>query len=58
MKGQFTEQHRVDLVERHINFFSDFCASEDNFAGHENEDDDFRLEHTVNQAREQLGVCE
>lgn len=47
-------QHRVDHLERLINFLSHFRTSQDDLATDEDEKHNLRLDHTINEAREEL----
>ena len=49
-----TDKDRVDLVESHVDLFSDFGTRKDNLARDENEQDDFWFHHPVDQSWEQL----
>ena len=51
-----TDEHRVDLVERHVDLLADFRTGEDNFPRDEDEQDDFRLHHPIDQSGEQLSL--
>ena len=51
---QHTLKHRVDHLKGLIDLFSDFCASENNLATDEDQEDDLRLNHTIDKTREQL----
>ena len=49
-----TLKHRVDHLKGLIDLFPDFCASENNLATDEDQEDDLRLNHTIDETREQL----
>lgn len=52
---RLTDQDRVDLVERHVDLFTDFRAGQDDLARDEDQENDFGLHHSVNQTGEELG---
>lgn len=47
-------QDRVDELESLVNLLTDFGTSEDDLAADEDEQDDLRLHHAVDETREQL----
>jgi len=47
-------KHRVDHFEGLVNLFSNFRASQDNLATDEDQEHDLRLDHPVDETREQL----
>jgi len=47
-------KHRVDHFKGLVNLFSNFRASQDNFAADEDQEHDLRLDHSVDETREQL----
>jgi hypothetical protein len=47
-------EHRVDQLEGVVDLVSDFGASQDNLAANEDQKHDLRLDHAVDEAREQL----
>lgn len=47
-------EHRVDELEGLIDLFSDLGSREDDLAGHEDQKNDLRLHHPVDQTREQF----
>ena len=49
-----TRKHRIDHLESLIDLFSHFGAGQDNLAAYEDEEYDFRLDHAIDEAREQL----
>jgi len=49
-----TLKHRVDHLKGLIDLFPDFRASENNLATDEDQEDDLRLNHTIDETREQL----
>jgi hypothetical protein len=51
-----TAQDSVDVVERHVDLFTDFGACQDDLARDEDEEDDLWLDHAVDETREELFV--
>lgn len=51
MSSMPTVQHRVDHLERLINFLSHFRTSQDDLATDEDEKHNLRLDHTINLER-------
>ena len=49
-----TRKSRVDCLKRLINLLANLCASEDNFATDEDQQDDLRFDHAIDETREQL----
>jgi hypothetical protein len=49
-------EHRVDEFERLVDFLTDLGTSQDNLAGHEDEEYDLGLHHAVDETREELGL--
>lgn len=47
-------KHGVDHLKGLINLFTDFRTSEDNLATNEDEEHNLRLDHTIDETREQL----
>jgi len=47
-------KHRVDHFECLVNLFSNFRASQDDLARDEDEQNNLRLDHSVDETREQL----
>lgn len=50
----FTLKHRVDHFEGLIDLLSNLCASQDDLARHEDEQDNLGLDHAVDETREQF----
>jgi hypothetical protein len=50
-----TRQHRIDQLEGLVDFLADFGAREYNLAADENQENNLRLHHTIDETREQLG---
>ena len=49
-------EHRVDELERLVDFLTDLGTGQDNFAGHEDEEYNLGLHHAVDETREELGL--
>ena len=49
-------QHGVDHLEGLVDLLSDLGTSENDLAADEDQEDDLRLDHTVDKTREQLGL--
>ena len=47
-------EHRVDEFERLVDFLTDLGTSEDDLARYEDQEDNSRLHHTVDETREEL----
>lgn len=47
-------EHGVDRIEGGINLLADLGTGEDDLTRHEDEEDDLRLEHAIDEAREKL----
>lgn len=47
-------EHGVDHLEGLVDLLPDLCARQDDLAGHEDEQHDLGLDHTIDQTREQL----
>ncbi len=52
--GGLTCEGRIDLLEGLVDLFSDFGASKDNLATDEDEKNNLRFDHAVDEAREQF----
>lgn len=50
----FTCKSRIDLLESLIDLLSDFGAGENDFAADEDEKNNLRFDHTIDETREQL----
>lgn len=53
---QHTRKHGIDQFEGLVNFFTHFGASQDNFAGDEDQEDNLGLHHSVDQTGEEFGL--
>ena len=49
-------EHRVDELERLVDFLTDLGTGQDNLAGHEDEEYNLGLHHAVDETREELGL--
>lgn len=49
-----TLKHRVDHFKSLIDLFSDLRTGQDNLAGNEDEENNLRLDHTIDKTREQF----
>ncbi len=53
-KGKYTVERRIDGLECSIDLLTDFRTSQDNLAAHEDQKDNLRGHHSINETREQL----
>ena len=53
-RRRLTDQHRVDLIKRHVDLLPDLGASQDDLARDEDEEHDLGLHHAVDETGKEL----